>query len=294
MMSRHIIHSVGVIVILFCADAGAQSIPQTPSTSPSAIPVLPPTTILRIEQVPTIKLEASSPTTPFATIKIDSGPTSLWTYLSPIITAVLAGLTTLAAAGVGLWVAGRNTDATINQKANEIELKDIQQTLGSFHIPYLQRSDENGLLLREFRSRQPDPDKFRTLLKLLDPTWKAGLSKADRTIVEEIVANSTALLEIIRNKAGSVDPVILPYLAQASAHFSMLKLANSGSLENKPEQFSLYVYPRQLDAVLSADMERLRERYGILQSKPSAQHGPIRMLELAENLKLPSWPASKQ
>ena len=37
-------------------------------------------------------------------------------------------------------------------------------------------------------------------------------------------------------------PYILPYLARASAHFSMLKLAYNGSLENKPEQFARYVY----------------------------------------------------
>jgi hypothetical protein len=185
--------------------------------------------------------------------------------------------------------AQRNSDAAINQKANEAELKEIQEKLDTFCGPYLQRSEENRLLALELRDRQPDRATFRTLLKLLDPAWFVSLSKADQTIIDEIVGNGTDLRTLIRDKAGAVDPAVLPYLARAATHFTILKLAKEGALENDPKRFERYVYPAQLDEVLNLDMARLKRRSQTLQSRPSERHGLLEALVIPPALALAAW-----
>jgi hypothetical protein len=74
------------------------------------------------------------------------------------------------------------------------------------------------------------------------------------SIIGDIVGNGTDLRTLIRDKAGAVDPAVLPYLARAGTHFTMLKLAKEGALANDPKRFELYVYPAQLDEVLSMDV----------------------------------------
>ncbi|HEX3885400.1 MAG TPA: hypothetical protein VHW66_22290 [Stellaceae bacterium] len=161
----------------------------SPSTGASAatVPVPPPPVIVRVEQVPRIKLEPSA-------------KPSGWERAAPIVGPIISGLLALGGVWLGLKVGQANTqktieaaqktsDAAINQKANEAEQKEIQEKLDSFYGPYLQRSLENRLLALELRDRQPDKATFRTLIKLLDPAWLPGLSQADQTIVTEIVGN---------------------------------------------------------------------------------------------------------
>lgn len=185
----------------------------------------------------------------------------------------------------------RNVEDAVNQKANEMELVDLRARLEGFYGPYQQLSEENRLLAEEFRSRQSDSE-IRTLLKLLDPHWFPRLSKADQTIVEEIIRNGLVLRDLIRAKSGLADPAALPYLARAGTHFTLLNLAKAGALGNDPDRFAVYVYPHQLDEVLRAETERLKGRINLLRSAPAQAHRPLEPLVLPEALALPPWPES--
>ena len=236
-----------------------------------------------------------------APIKIEQAGASWWARLAPIMAPLVSGFIALGGVWLGLRVGQSNTqktidaalrtsEAAINQKASEAELKEIQGKLDTFYGPYMQRSEENRLLALELRARQPDPATFRTLLKLLDPAWFAGLSKSDQTIVNEIVNNGTELRNLVREKSGAVEPAVLPYLARAGAHFTMLKLAKEGALANDPQRFERYVYPGQLDKVLAMDMVRMKVRGETLQADPAKRHGPLTPLIIPPELALASWP----
>lgn len=221
-------------------------------------------------------------------IKLDQGPPKAW--WESLLAPVLSALTALAGAFIGGSIAQRSSAATINQKANEVEAKEIRTKLDTFYGPFVQRLEEGRLLANELRDRQPDKGTFRTLIKLLDPDWLKNASPADRTIVTEIVENGQSLIGLIRDKAGAVDPALSPYLARAATHFTVLKLAKDGALENDPARFERYVFPKQLDDVLSLEVTRLTKRANELQSKPTRAHGPMASLTIPKNLELPDWP----
>jgi hypothetical protein len=81
----------------------------------------------------------------------------------------------------------------------------------------------------------------------------------------------------------------LSILARAATHFTILKLAKEGALENDPKRFEPYVYPAQLDEVLNLDMARLKRRSQTLQSRPSERHGLLEALVIPPALALAAW-----
>jgi hypothetical protein len=277
---EHISFVLGLLLFaLALTCAKAQPAPAASgSVRTSALPAsaaAPSPLLVRVEQAGPIKLEQGS-------------PKAWWeSLLAPVISA----LTALAGAFIGGSIAQRSSAATINQKANEAEVKDIRTKLDTFYGPFVQRLEEGRLLANELRDRQPDKGKFRTLIKLLDPDWLKHTSPADRTIVTEIVQNGQSLIGLIRDKAGAVDPALSSYLARAATHFTVLKLAKDGALENDPARFERYVFPKQLDDVLELEVKRLTKRANELQSKPTKAHGPMASLVIPKSLALPDWPS---
>lgn len=251
------------------ASGSAQTLPL-PASAAAPSPLL-----VRVEQAGPIKLEQGA-------------PKAWWESL---VAPVISALTALAGAFIGGSIAQRSSAATINQKANEAEAKEIRAKLDTFYGPFVQRLEEGRLLANELRDRQPDKGTFRTLLKLLNPEWLKNTSPADHTIVTEIVQNGQSLIGLIRDKAGAVDPALSPYLARAATHFTVLKLAKDGALENDPARFDRYVFPKQLDDVLALEVKRLTNRANELQSKPTKAHEPIVPLAIPANLALPDWPS---
>lgn len=252
------------------ATSGSDQTPAPPASATVQSPLL-----VRVEQAGPIKLEQGL-------------PKPWWeSWVAPVISA----LTALAGAFIGGTIAQRSSAATINQKANEAEIKEIRTKLDTFYGPFMQRLEEGRLLANELRDRQPDKETFRTLIKLLEPNWLPGTSPADRTIVTEIVQNGQGLIGLIRDKAGAVDPALSPYLARAATHFTVLKLAKDGALENDPARFERYVFPKQLDEVLNLEVTRLTNRANALQSKPTKAHGPMASLVIPGILALPAWPS---
>lgn len=165
----------------------------------------------------------------------------------------------------------RNTQAAINQRSNELEIATIEERLLKFFGPFMQLSEENKRLAGLLRNRQPDAD-FRTLKALLDPAWKKAASRTDLNLVRQIVANGVKLRTLIRESAGPVNWVLMPYLSRASAHFTILELAHEGQLTEQTEDFVAYVYPRQLDKVLELECDRLVKRRDTLRADLSTRH----------------------
>lgn len=275
---EHISILAGLILTIAFACAQAQPGPIAPggaqAPAPTASAAAQSPLLVRVEQAQPIKLE--------------QGPPKPW--WDPFVAPAISALSALAGALIGGGIAQRSSAATINQKANEAEVKEILTKLDTFFGPFVQRLEEGRLLANELRDRQPDKETFRTLIKLLDPDWLKNTSPANRTIVAEIVQNGQSLTGLIRDKAGAVDPALSPYLARAATHFTVLKLAKDGALENDPARFERYVFPKHLDDVLKLEVTRLTKRANDLQSKPTSVHGPMAPLVIPNNLALPEWP----
>lgn len=165
----------------------------------------------------------------------------------------------------------RNTQAAINQRSNELEIATIEDRLLEFFGPFMQLSEENKRLAGLLRNRQTDRD-FRTLKALLNPAWRTAASQTDLNLVRQIVANGVKLRTLIRESAGPVSWVLMPYLSRASAHFTILELAHEGQLTEQTDDFVDYVYPRQLDKVLELECDRLVKRRDTLRADLSTRH----------------------
>lgn len=203
---------------------------------------------------------------------------------SAIVAAVLSALAGIAGAYLVGHFATRNAKLAIVQKANELEITDIDRRINEFIAPYEQLSAENLKLSNELK-RDKDAD-FRTLVALLDPRWKRRLSKGERVIVDSIVENGNCLRRMILQHGGAVPAVIRPHMAAASMHFRMLALADAGSLDQRADRYGAYVYPRQLDNVLALERERLERRRTVLRNQPGLAHLGIEDLKIPPELQL--------
>ncbi|HEX3885401.1 MAG TPA: hypothetical protein VHW66_22295 [Stellaceae bacterium] len=70
----------------------------------------------------------------------------------------------------------------------------------------------------------------------------------------------------------------------------MLKLAKDGALDNDPERFQRYVYPQQIDTVLTSEVARLKLRIELLRADPTKRYPPLEALVIPPELALPPWP----
>lgn len=272
-MKRHC--AIGLLICVVVAATTAEGAAQTVAPQTSSAPAVNPVPFtLRVEQA-----------APFvaAPLKLDQPTKSLLREFltGPVLSAIVSALTSAVVALIGVGMALRNTTATLYQKSNEAEVKELQTRLTEFYGPFDQISKENDLISREFRQRHSQGnDAFRTLISLLDQKWRDELDQSDRALLEKIIQNGKDLRELIRSKSGLVDTQIAPILAKAAAHFSVLEMAASGQLQNQPERFAAYVYPRELDPAIAREITRLNERIRVLLNEPGAQHAPISPLVL--------------
>ncbi len=214
-------------------------------------------------------------------------------WSSKDVAALLSGIAGFLGAGVAalaIWSNGRTTRATTIQKANEAELAALDAKLDKFYGPYLQLSSTNRLIATELKSRQPEPEKMRILLILLDPEWRSKLSKGDAALVDEIVSIDEALLKLIQETSGLTSSSVQPYLWRAASHFRMMVLARKSKLDNDPQRYASYVYPRELDEVLDLETDRIHGRMETIRRAPMQLHPPPPELVIPERLKLTPWP----
>jgi hypothetical protein len=211
--------------------------------------------------------------------------------------AILSAVTAIVAVIIGyltarhtLKIAKSNSDAAIWQKANELELKDIQARLDGFYGPFRHTSQVNMLMNRDLRSRQNDGG-FILIEKLFDQAWRNNLSAGEQALLGEIAAKAKELREFIAAHLGMMDEKVLPYLARVSAHYRMIELAYDNELGTDPEPFvDRYVFPRQIDDVLRLEVERLERRRAVLMANPYEAPPPSEQLRLPPELALKEWP----
>ncbi|UXN67937.1 hypothetical protein N8A98_02465 (plasmid) [Devosia neptuniae] len=214
-----------------------------------------------------------------------AGETDGEAWWEPLLQPLISGAAALLGALVGGWVARANMTATNNQRANEVEIGHLQTKLNEFYGRFALISAENKLIALEFKKRQGSP-AFRTLTALLDRSWLASLSPADQSIVSSMVTNGRELRALIRERAGLVDQAVQPYVAKGAAHFLVLELAYDGKLDDDPERFGEYVYPKQLDGVIDLEIKRLTKRIALLLEKSDVRHGPMEPLEIPARLRI--------
>lgn len=275
----------GIVLAVLCMAAKGASAPnaQSVSSSPTSTSSAP-----SVTQQPQESTKLSGELG-IRVQRIDNDKASVINW-STVISSLLAAF--VGAGGaliVGLW-SQSGIRRSLSQSANAAELKELEAKLNTFYGPYMQRSEANRLLAEEFKSHQPDPVNFRTLILLLDPAWKTHLSNSDQTIVGEIVENDIALSKLIHEHAGIVEPQVLNYLARASVHFRFIELAFKGKLDNTPKRFDAYVYPKQLDEVLRLEIKRLTDRCETLRRQSTDVIGPMSALAIPQNLALAPWP----
>jgi hypothetical protein len=213
--------------------------------------------------------------------------------------ATLVGLIALIISAImttkTLRVSTLNNEASLWQKANEVESKEIQEKLDRFYGPFSQMSGTNALLARDLRQRQADSTKFLLIEKLFDREWLSSLPDAEKTLVDEIVQNAVNLRKFIIENAKMVDSKVQPYLSRVSAHYRILELAHSGKLGGDPKSFvEKYVFPIQVDSVLALEVERLEKRKKLLRSQPNVRPPQLPELLIPESLKLKELPYPKR
>ncbi|MCK1593340.1 hypothetical protein [Bradyrhizobium sp. 164] len=220
------------------------------------------------------------------------------TVISPLGSAAV-GIVALIVSAVmttkTLRVSQLNNEATIWQKANELEVKEIQDKLDRFYGPYSQMSGTNALLSRDLRSRQQDSSTFLLIEKLFDKSWLESLPTDQKALVGELVTNAGNMRKFILDNAKMADAKIQPYLSRVCAHYRILELAHAGQLGTDPKPYvSKYVFPIQIEKVLALEVARLESRKQHLRSQPSKQPPMIGELLIPEDLKLPEWQYPKR
>jgi hypothetical protein len=237
---------------------------------------------------PTARDDRSQTAVP-TNLTADAAATSLkdWaTILAPLVTLV-AIICTYIAARRGIVSTGR-------QKANEAELKVIDEKLNTLYGPLIHILARDHTFAQDLRERQRKVDpNYRMLSSLFKQGWKDGLSPGDRALVEEVCQAANELDELILKNLGMVDAEVRKYFVRAAAHFRILRLANNGSLGHELAEFEKYVYPIPFSFIVRLEVDRLLARKDQLLRNFSGnnQHMPkITIDPNDERYKLDRWP----
>lgn len=165
-------------------------------------------------------------------------------------------LVSLFVALSGIWVPYLIHRQSAKHSANELELKEVREKLDSFYRPCHQLLQTSKCLYDVLRSRQPSPDKFRTLTELLQGKKFSG---NDEALLRQIIDVCQCVENLIIQKAGMVDPSLQDLFANAVTHFRILRLAHTGAIAGEPDKFASYVYPRDLNKAISDKIAELEE-----------------------------------
>lgn len=163
--------------------------------------------------------------------------------------------------GQALGLKQQELDRTLGMRLREQERAELTRRLTTFLGPLKQQLDLAYVLYQ--RLCQGDPERrtrggYRTLVALLSGET---FSDNDRAILDELVATTSRVRELIMGAQGQVDdPALLHALSVAAAHFRLLELAAAGKIEGEVARFESSTYPRELDGLVDAEIGRVRAR----------------------------------
>ena len=131
----------------------------------------------------------------------------------------------------------------------EGERQEIYRKLNEFYGPCQILLQESDMFTKKFKQGR----EFRTLLELLEGKEYTG---NDKVLLEEIMSVTDMISELIIERSGLVEDDekdLQKLLAQARAHYRILRLAHKGKLSGEVERFKDSVYPRGLDELYTME-----------------------------------------
>ena len=187
----------------------------------------------------------------------------------------VASLITLAGVLIGLLynarVAARSLAITGWQKANEAEIKEINERLNNFYGKLTLILARDHVFAQSVRSRQKDG--YRLLVSLFDPAWKEGLAPGDAALVDQACLAAKELDELITANLAMIDRTMFKHFLAAATHFRVLHLAHAGELGADGAAFEGYVYPRSFDSIVNLKVNSLIDRRAKLVTNFSSFNG---------------------
>lgn len=161
---------------------------------------------------------------------------------------------------------------TLKDKAREEERKAIREKIDQFYGPFILLREKSKSLYEDlFLARRTSdethqfagPDgKYRTVLALVRGY---PFNEADKALLEQITEIGRETATLIQTKMGLVDDDQLrAVLSKATVHFWVMEQLMKGKFI-KDQQFSKFVFPRELDDQVKARLSRLTQRLTELQ-----------------------------
>lgn len=191
-----------------------------------------------------------------------SDDSSAWTAKD--VASIISALTAIIAVAFSyrsVSVSREMSLTQIRQNVKNERAKMLQTKLDGFYGALVQLRNTSNLLYDVFRSRQPDPNSFRTLTALLSGVQFEG---NDKVLLDEIIKIGEETENLILKSSGLVDEDIQPLLGKATTHYRILRLAHGGMLKGEPEKYQEHVYPRELDAAIAAKIGQIRSEIASL------------------------------
>ncbi len=212
--------------------------------------------------------------------------------LSIVAPAIIALLGVIFVQIVTFQRSTRNLRSTISKERNLEEIKQIDLLLNDFFGKLTLVLGRDHIFAQHLRVTRPDD--YRLLISLFKEGWLEGLSASERALVHQVCTAAQELDQLITDHLGELEPSIIEYFVQASAHFRVLHLAYKGDLGDDQELWAKFVYPKGFDAVVHEKMRQLRQRRTKLVREIDGEHPPMEELSLGtgEYYKLDEVPDS--
>lgn len=140
------------------------------------------------------------------------------------------------------------------QTEKKQKIEEYEKKLKDFYNPLYFLIVKNTKLYEIFKVDKKYKNK-RTLLILLDQ--KDVLSDADKSILEEIIANNHEILQLINQNAGYIEDDMMDDFVELARHYVLLEKAFQNKLPNLPE-YREHTYPRDINTKIKNKVKALR------------------------------------
>lgn len=171
---------------------------------------------------------------------------------------------TLVGAFISLVITRCTTNWAEKQNERKQKIEKYEKKLKEFYNPLYFLIVKNTKLYEIFKVDEKYKNK-RTLLILLD--HKDVLSDADKSILEEIIANNHEILQLINQNAGYIEDDMMDDFVELARHYVLLEKAFQNKLPNLPE-YREHTYPRSINKKIEDKVKALRSEIVDTPSEP--------------------------